>query len=103
MWNAFEQFPFTQDIHKAQLAEIVESTCRYADVLAHQRASMNRQEVMLAHVCSGFMPDQGITGEYIAAKPLSVFQKGGLLDHFENHIYYFSYTINGFHAIVNVD
>ncbi|KAI5658121.1 hypothetical protein M9H77_26914 [Catharanthus roseus] len=42
-----------------KLTETVESTCHYADKLTHQRASIDRQEVMLTHLCQRFMPDQG--------------------------------------------
>ncbi|KAI5681899.1 hypothetical protein M9H77_03127 [Catharanthus roseus] len=56
--TAFEQLLVTQDIHGAQLAEIVELTRCYADEFTHQRASIDHQEVMLACMCSRFMPDQ---------------------------------------------
>ncbi|KAI5681693.1 hypothetical protein M9H77_02921 [Catharanthus roseus] len=59
MRTAFEQLRITQDIHETQLAEIVESTRRYADKLTHQRASTDRQEVMLAKLYSRFLPYQG--------------------------------------------
>ncbi|KAI5668541.1 hypothetical protein M9H77_18394 [Catharanthus roseus] len=90
MRTAFEHLYITQDIHGAQLAEIVESTHRYAGELADQRASIDCQEAMLACLCSRFMPDQDRYGDV-------------LLDHFENHIYQFSYANNGFHALVNVN
>ncbi|KAI5650243.1 hypothetical protein M9H77_36248 [Catharanthus roseus] len=80
---AFEQLCVTQDIRGAQLAEIVESTRRYVDELAHQRVYIYRQEVMLAHLLHNCKTSFG-------------FQKGRLLDHFENHDYLFSYMINGF-------
>ncbi|KAI5649183.1 hypothetical protein M9H77_35188 [Catharanthus roseus] len=50
MWAAFEQLHVAQDIHGAQLAEIVESTRRYANELAYQRVSIDRQEVMLSQL-----------------------------------------------------
>ncbi|KAI5653174.1 hypothetical protein M9H77_30361 [Catharanthus roseus] len=59
MRTAFEQLHVTQDIRGAHLAKIMESTRRYADELAHQRASINRQEVILARLFSRFLPDQG--------------------------------------------
>ncbi|KAI5664532.1 hypothetical protein M9H77_23856 [Catharanthus roseus] len=39
MRTAFEQLRSTQEIHGMQLTKMVESTHRYADKLAHQRAS----------------------------------------------------------------
>lgn len=51
MWVLFEQLCLTQEIHGAQLAEIVESTHRYANELVHQRASIDRQEVMQSQLC----------------------------------------------------
>ncbi|KAI5661363.1 hypothetical protein M9H77_20686 [Catharanthus roseus] len=97
MQIAFELLRVTQEIQGAQLAEIIESTRRYANELAYQRASIHHQEVMMAHLCCEFMPNQGKKNpkifvspfllKYIAAKPLSVFRKGVLLNHFENHIY----------------
>ncbi|KAI5653210.1 hypothetical protein M9H77_30397 [Catharanthus roseus] len=68
MQNVFEQLWSTQDIHRTQLVEIVESTRRYADKLAHQRASIDRQEVTLARLCSRFLPDQSSSREYSTAK-----------------------------------
>lgn len=52
----FEQFCLTQDSYRAQLEEIVESFWRYADKFAHQRASIDRQEVMLAWSVVGILP-----------------------------------------------
>ncbi|KAI5658088.1 hypothetical protein M9H77_26881 [Catharanthus roseus] len=49
---------YLSDIHEAQLPEIVESTRRYVDELAHKRASIEPQEVMLARLCEKFMPDE---------------------------------------------
>ncbi|KAI5668913.1 hypothetical protein M9H77_18766 [Catharanthus roseus] len=56
---AFEQLRITQEIHGMQLTEMIESTRCYADELAHQRASIDCQGVMLARLCQRFMPDQG--------------------------------------------
>ncbi|KAI5649042.1 hypothetical protein M9H77_35047 [Catharanthus roseus] len=60
MWTAFEQLGITQEIQWIELTEIMESTSRYVDELAHQRASID--EVMLAYLCQRFMPDQGNSG-----------------------------------------
>ncbi|KAI5676129.1 hypothetical protein M9H77_07079 [Catharanthus roseus] len=62
MQTAFEQLRINQEVQGMWLTEIVESTHRYADESAHQRASTDRQEVMLAQVCQRFMPDQGNSG-----------------------------------------
>ncbi|KAI5669020.1 hypothetical protein M9H77_18873 [Catharanthus roseus] len=62
MQPAFKHLRVTQDIHGDQLAEIVESTCRYVDELAHHRASIDRQEVILARLCKKFMPDKDNSG-----------------------------------------
>lgn len=62
MQIAFEQLHLTQDIHEAQLAEIVESSRHYADKLAYHRASIDHKEVMLDRLCSRFLPDQGSRG-----------------------------------------
>ncbi|KAI5662012.1 hypothetical protein M9H77_21335 [Catharanthus roseus] len=59
MQTAFEQLQITQEIYETQLAEIVESTRRYADELAHHRASIDRQKMMLTRLCNRFLPDQG--------------------------------------------
>ncbi|KAI5664094.1 hypothetical protein M9H77_23417 [Catharanthus roseus] len=48
--NTFEQLQINQEIQGMLLTEIVESTRRYANELAHQRASIDCQEVMLAHL-----------------------------------------------------
>lgn len=63
IWVAFEMLCLTQDIHGTQLAEIVESSRRYADELANHRASIDRQEVMLARLCCQFLPDHGSSGD----------------------------------------
>ncbi|KAI5652884.1 hypothetical protein M9H77_30071 [Catharanthus roseus] len=62
MQTAFEKLRINQEVQGMQLTEIVESTCRYADELAHQRPSIGRQEVILARLCQRFMPDQGSNG-----------------------------------------
>ncbi|KAI5663519.1 hypothetical protein M9H77_22842 [Catharanthus roseus] len=49
MQTVFEQLRINQEIQEIQLTERVESTRRYVDALAHQRASIDRQEVMLAY------------------------------------------------------
>ncbi|KAI5652517.1 hypothetical protein M9H77_29704 [Catharanthus roseus] len=59
MRTAFEQLQINQEIQGMQLTEIVESTRHYAGELADQKASIDRQEVMLARLCKEFMPDQG--------------------------------------------
>ncbi|KAI5653482.1 hypothetical protein M9H77_30669 [Catharanthus roseus] len=51
-----------EDENEMQLMEIVESTRRYADELAHKRASIDRQKVMLAQLCQRFMPHQCSNG-----------------------------------------
>lgn len=48
MLDAFEQFCLTQDAHDVQLAELIEYSYWYTDELAHQMASVDRQEIMLA-------------------------------------------------------
>ncbi|KAI5676241.1 hypothetical protein M9H77_07191 [Catharanthus roseus] len=62
MQTAFEQLQINQEIQGMQLTETVESTSRYADELANQRASIDRQEVMLARLYQRFMPNQGSSG-----------------------------------------
>ncbi|KAI5668427.1 hypothetical protein M9H77_18280 [Catharanthus roseus] len=62
MRTTFEQLHINQEIQGMQLMEIVESTHRYANELADQRASIDRQKVMLARLCQRFMPDQGSSG-----------------------------------------
>ncbi|KAI5681059.1 hypothetical protein M9H77_02286 [Catharanthus roseus] len=57
--TTFEQLWINQEIQWIQLTKLVESTCRYADELAYQRASIDRQEVILARLCKRFRPDQG--------------------------------------------
>ncbi|KAI5681807.1 hypothetical protein M9H77_03035 [Catharanthus roseus] len=59
----------TQDVHGAQLAEIVESTRCYADALADQRTSIDCQEVMLARLW------------YTTAKLFSENDKNGTVSH----------------------
>ncbi|KAI5663433.1 hypothetical protein M9H77_22756 [Catharanthus roseus] len=59
MRAAFEQLCLIQEIHGSQLAEILVFTHRYADELAYQRTSIDRQEVMLAPLYSRFLLDQG--------------------------------------------
>lgn len=58
-WAAFEQFRLTLDAHGAQLPQIVESSHRYANELAHYRVSIDRRDVMLARFFSKFLPNQG--------------------------------------------
>lgn len=62
MRTVFKQLCVTQDIHGAQLGKIVESPHRYLDELLHLRASIDRQEVMLARLYEKFMPDEGNSG-----------------------------------------
>ncbi|KAI5658469.1 hypothetical protein M9H77_27262 [Catharanthus roseus] len=62
MRAAFEKLWITQEIQGMQLMEMVESTRRYANKLAHKRASIDPQEVMLARLYQRFMPDQGSNG-----------------------------------------
>ncbi|KAI5663741.1 hypothetical protein M9H77_23064 [Catharanthus roseus] len=45
-----------------RIVRTIKSSGRYADELAHQRASIDRQEVMLARLCSKFMPHQDSSG-----------------------------------------
>ncbi|KAI5671476.1 hypothetical protein M9H77_11840 [Catharanthus roseus] len=59
---AFEQLWINQEIQGMQLMEIVESTRHYIDELAHQRASIDRQEVLLARLCQRGILDQGNSG-----------------------------------------
>ncbi|KAI5658372.1 hypothetical protein M9H77_27165 [Catharanthus roseus] len=59
MCTGFEQLQINQEIQGMQLTEIVESTCCYANELAHQRASIDRQKIIVARLCQRFMLDQG--------------------------------------------
>ncbi|KAI5682032.1 hypothetical protein M9H77_03260 [Catharanthus roseus] len=59
MQTAFELLRINQEVQGMQLTEIVQFTRRYADELAHRRASIDHQKVMLAYLCQRFMPDQG--------------------------------------------
>ncbi|KAI5654541.1 hypothetical protein M9H77_31728 [Catharanthus roseus] len=60
MWTAFEELRINKEIQGMQLTEIIESTCHYVNELRHQRTAIDREGVILAHLCNKFMPDQGI-------------------------------------------
>ncbi|KAI5663961.1 hypothetical protein M9H77_23284 [Catharanthus roseus] len=67
MQTNFERLLVTQDIYGAQLVDIMESAHRYADELAHHRASIYRK-VILARLWKKFIPDESSSagGEAIA-------------------------------------